>query len=127
MKSFIFALFLLLCITLFVTVNARQTVNSIDKMLDIANSLPKYAEEFALAGHIEDDVFALISLWDREFPLLVFTAGYTNTNRCDEAIGALAVYFQNKNGPDFTVALSEFCDSLSRLRILEGMGWEGIL
>lgn len=127
MKSFIFALFLLLSVSLFVTLNAVQTVSRIDRMLAIANGLPKNAEAFASAEGIEEDVNALVSLWDKEFPIIVCTAGYENTNRCDEAIGALCVHFQNKNGTDFSVALSEFCDGLSRLRILEGLHLQGII
>lgn len=126
MKSFIFALLLLLSVSLFVTVNAAQTVSRIDQMLAIADDLPKNEADFISANGTADKVNALISLWDKEFPSIVCTAGYENTNRCDEAIGALAVHFQNRNGADFSVALSEFCDSLSRLRILEGLHWQGI-
>lgn len=127
MKSFIFALLLLISTALFVTINAAQTVRKIDEMLAISDELPKTEEEFFIANGAEDQVKALIDLWDREFPIIVCTAGYENTNRCDEAIGALAVHFQNQSGAEFSVALSEFCDSLSRLRILEGIHWQGIL
>lgn len=126
MKSFIFALLLLLSVSLFVTVNAVKTVSRIDQMLAIAKDLPKNEADFISANGTADKVNALIFLWDKEFPSIVCTAGYENTNRCDEAIGALAVHFQNRNGADFSVALSEFCDSLSRLRILEGIHWQGI-
>ena len=126
MKSFVFAICLLLAVTIFITANAIKTVEHIDEMLNIANSLPRNEEEFSSKEHIEKDVLSLIELWDREFPALTFTAGYDNTNRCDEAIGALAVHFRNNNGADFAVALSEFCDGLYRLRILEGFHWEGI-
>jgi hypothetical protein len=126
MKSFIFALLLLLSVSLFVTVNAVKTVSRIDQMLAIADDLPKNEADFISANGTADKVNALISLWDKEFPSIVCTAGYENTNRCDEAIGALAVHFQNRNGADFSVALSEFCDGLSRLRILEGIHWQGI-
>ena len=126
MKSFIFALLLLLSVSLFVTVNAVKTVSRIDQMLAIAKDLPKNEADFISANGTADKVNALISLWDKEFPSIVCTAGYENTNRCDEAIGALAVHFQNRNGADFSVALSEFCDGLSRLRILEGIHWQGI-
>ena len=127
MKSFIFALLLLISTALFVTINAAQTVRKIDEMLAISDELPKTEEEFFIANGAEDQVKALIDLWDREFPIIVCTAGYENTNRCDEAIGALAVHFQNQSGAEFSVALSEFRDSLSRLRILEGIHWHGIL
>lgn len=127
MKSFIFALLLLISSALFVTINAAQTVRKIDEMLAISDELPKTEEEFFIANGAEDQVKALIDLWDREFPIIVCTAGYENTNRCDEAIGALAVHFQNQSGAEFSVALSEFRDSLSRLRILEGIHWQGIL
>lgn len=127
MKSFILAITLLLTVSIFTTVNACKTTSRIDEMLNLANTLPKTEEAFLYAKDFDDDVLALISLWDQIFPSLVCTAGYANTNRCDEAIGALATHFQNRNGSDFTVALSAFCDGLSRLRILEGMSWESIL
>ena len=126
MKSFLLAIVLLLTVSLFVSVNAGKTVLRIDEMLSIANALPKTEEAFLSAENISDDIFALIDLWDQEFPKIARTAGYANTNRCDQAIGALAVHFQNRNGAEFAVALSELCDGLHRLRTLEGVCWEGI-
>ena len=126
MKSFILAVFLLLTVSIFVTYNAGKTVAYIDEMLQLADALPKNQEAFINSGPIDDTVIALITLWDQKFPVIVCTAGYANTNRCDEAIGALSIHFQNQSGADFAVALSEFCDGLSRLRILEGLNWEGI-
>lgn len=126
MKSFIIALFLLVTVGIFVTVTSLKTVNRIEALLEIAERLPKTADAFFHADNISKDVNTLIDLWDKEFPIIVCTAGYENTNRCDEAIGALAIHFKNKNGSDFSVALAEFCDSLSRLRILEGIHWQGI-
>ena len=126
MKSFILAVFLISAVTVFITVNSVQTVQRIDEMLALTDALPKNEEAFASAEHIDKNVLALIELWDREFPAIAFTAGYDNTNRCDEAIGALSIHFRNDNGADFAVALSEFCDGLYRLRILEGFHWEGI-
>ena len=127
MKSFIFALLTLLSIAVFVCFNAAQTVSHIDEMLALSETLPKNKADFnkqtketALA------VQELSALWERWFPLISFTAGYENTNRCDEAIGALAIHFENGSGEDFAVSLSEFCDSLARLRILEGVHWHGI-
>ena len=126
MRSFIFAVFLLSAVTVFTAINAVQTVRRIDEMLALADTLPKNEEEFSSAEDIDKSVLALIELWDREFPAIALTAGYDNTNRCDEAIGALEVHFRYNNGADFTVALSEFCDGISRLRILEGFRLEGI-
>ena len=126
MKSFILAVFLLLGVSFFVILNAVKTVSAIDEMLYLANALPKTEEDFINSDAIDDRVLALIALWDQKFPSIACTAGYANTNRCDEAIGALSVHFQNQNGADFAVALSEFCDGLSRLRVLEGIDWEGI-
>lgn len=126
MKSFIIAISLLFSITVFVTVNSSKTISRIDQMLKIAEALPKTEEAFLHGEYADEDVLALIALWDRHFPVLVYTAGYANTNRCDEAIGALAVHFHNQNGSDFAVALSEFCDGLRRLRTLEGFDWDGI-
>ena len=126
MKSFIFAVCLLLTVGLFVTVNAFHTVYRIDILLEIANQLPKTEAEFENAADIDEAVFSLISRWDKEIPFIVCTAGSGNINRCDEAIGALAVHFQNQSGAEFAVALSEFCDGLKRLRILEGIHPEGI-
>ena len=127
MKSFIVALFLLLSVGLFVTATAIRTVNCVDTLQSMADKLPKTEETFLRTDDIEDHVYALLALWDQEFPSIVCTAGYENTNRCDEAIRALNIHFQNKNGSDFSVALSQFCDGLSRLRILEGIHWQGIL
>ena len=127
MKSFIFALFTLFTIAAFVSFNAKQTVSRIDEMLALTEALPKSKADFEnQAKENELTVGELTSLWERWFPLISFTAGYENTNRCDEAIGALAIHFENGNGEDFAVSLSEFCDSLSRLRILEGIHWHGI-
>ena len=126
MKSFLLAIVLLLTVSLFVSVNAGKTVSRIDEMLSIANTLPKTEEAFASAEDIGNDVLILIDLWDQDFPKIARTAGYANTNRCDQAIGALAVHFQNRNGAEFAVSLAEFCDGLYRLRTLEGISWEGI-
>lgn len=127
MKSFILAIILLLSVSLFVLINAGKNVSRIDEMLCIANSLPKTEEAFLSAEDIGNDVFLLIDLWDQGLPKIARTAGYANTNRCDQAIGALSIHFQNRNGAEFTVALSEFCDGLYRLRTLEGVSWESIL
>ena len=128
MKSFIFALLMLISVTIFVTVNAHQTACHIDEMLAITEILPITKEAFEnRSPETEMNVLKLTELWERNFPLISFTAGYENTNRCDEAIGSLFMYFQNGNGSDFTVALAEFRDSLKRLRILEGIHWQGIL
>lgn len=121
MKSFIMAIFLLLIVSLFVFVNAGKTVARIDEMLHIANSLPKTEEAFLSAADISDEVSGLVDLWNRDYPKIARTAGYANTNRCDQAIGALAVHFQNQNGAEFAVSLAEFCDGLYRLRTLEGI------
>ena len=126
MKSFLSAIFLSLTVCLFVSINASKTVFRIDEMLHIANTLPKTEEAFSSADDINRDVSMLIDIWDHEIPKIARTAGYANTNRCDQAIGALAVHFQNRNGAEFAVALSEFCDGLQRLRTLEGISWEGI-
>jgi len=128
MKSFIFALIMLTSVTVFTAVNAYQTVSCIDEMLVLTEALPKTEGEFENQSEaISLTVHKLSALWKQHFPLISFTAGYENTNRCDEAIGALAVHFENRNGEDFSVALAEFCDSLTRLRILEGLHWHGIL
>ena len=73
MKSFIFALLLLLSVSLFVTVNAVKTVSRIDQMLAIAKDLPKNEADFISANGTADKVNALISLWDKEFPSIVYT------------------------------------------------------
>ncbi|MBQ3489377.1 MAG: hypothetical protein IJA86_02175 [Clostridia bacterium] len=127
MKSFIFALLMLLSVTVFVTVNAKQTVSHIDEMLTLTEILPQNKKEFEnKSPEAELTVLKLTELWERNFPMISFTSGYENTNRSDEAIGALSMYFENGNGSDFTVALADFRDSLARLRILEGLHWHGI-
>jgi len=99
----------------------------IDAMLELTETLPQTEKDFEqLSPDTEETVRQLIGLWDREFPFIAFTAGYENTNRCDEAIGALSVHYQNGSVSDFTVALAVFCDALSRLRILEGFHLESI-
>ncbi len=128
MKSFLIALSLILAVSVFVCINAHCTVRTIDELLTLANELPKTAEEWDTAHEgAADTVTALCTLWDKKFPFIAFTAGYENTNRCDEAIGAMLVHFQNENDTDFTVARAEFCDCLKRLRILEGFHIQGIL
>ena len=126
MKSFVIALILFLSVMSFVFFNAHATVSAIDELLGIAETLPLRVQEI----HFEEDlktVRALTALWDQKFPYIAFTAGYENTNRCDEAIGALSVHFENRNDLDFAAALSEFRDGLKRLRILEGFRIEGII
>ena len=73
MKSFIFALIILLSSALFVTINSAQTVKKIDKMLAITDALPKTEDEFLIANGAKDQVEALIALWDVEFPSIVCT------------------------------------------------------
>lgn len=128
MKSFIFALLILLSITIFVTVNANWTVSKIDELRALTEILPKTTAEFeTMSEQAKLAVYELTELWERCFPVIAFTAGYENTNRCDEAIGALAIHFQNGSAAEFAVEISEFRDSLARLRILEGVHWQGIL
>ena len=128
MKSFIFALLMLFSVTVFITFNAHQTVSHIDEMLALTEILPKNKKDFENSSEQTAlTVDELTKLWEKCFPLISFTAGYENTNRCDEAIGALEIHFKNGDGEDFSVALSEFRDSLGRLRILEGFHWQGIL
>ena len=125
MKSFVIALILLLSVMFFVVFNMRATVSAIDELLILAEALPVHAQDI----RFEEDgktVHALAALWDEKFPYIAFTAGYENTNRCDEAIGALTVHFENRNDLDFMAALSEFRDGLLRLRILEGFHIQGI-
>ena len=128
MKSFIFALLMLFAISLFVTINASHTTSHINEMLQLTETLPKTKTDFEeLSDQVKASIIKLTELWDQYFPLISFTAGYENTNRCDEAIGALEMHFKNGNGEDFSVSLSEFCDSLARLKILEGFHWQGLL
>ena len=128
MKSFIFALLMLLSVTVFVVFNANQTVSRIDDMLSLTEILPKNAEEFeTMSEQVQLSVYELRELWKHSFPLISFTAGYENTDRCDEAIRSLVIHFENNNGAEFSVSVAEIRDSLSRLRILEGIHWHGIL
>ncbi len=127
MKSFIVALILICSVTVFIIINAGQTVSAIDEMLALAESLPQNVDIFDTEyENIQETVYSLCLLWDKKFPYIAFTAGYENTNRCDEAIGSIRVHFENRNGTDFTVARAEFCDCLDRLRILEGFHLQGI-
>ena len=127
MKSFTVALILLLSVILFVGFHTHKTLAYIDEMLSLADTLPQNAADFEKRSQKDDEaILALIDLWDEYFPFIAFTAGYDNTNRCDTAIGEIDIHFQNRNASDFSAALSEFCDSLARLRILEGFHLEGI-
>ncbi|MBE6665491.1 MAG: hypothetical protein E7603_04600 [Ruminococcaceae bacterium] len=127
MKSFVFALLMLFSVTVFITFNAHQTVSYIDEMLTLTEFLPKSEKDFENpSAQFALTVNELTALWEKYFPMISFTAGYENTNRCDEAICALAIHFENENGEDFSVALSEFRDALGRLKILEGFHWQGI-
>ena len=118
---------LLFSVAVFIGLNAYQTVSAVDEMLKLAEKLPQNTSDFQ--ENWETNRFLVqkvVSLWDEKFPHIAFTAGYENTNRCDEAIGALTVYFENKSGIEFFVSLQEFQDALQRLRILEGFHLEGI-
>ena len=118
---------MLLSVCIFITVNACKTTARIDEMLSLTEILPKNEDEFKnQTKETETAVMELTRLWEKYFPSIAFTAGYENTNRCDEAIGALEIHFANGNGEDFTVSLSEFCDAISRVRMLEGFHWQGI-
>ncbi|MBQ8495842.1 MAG: hypothetical protein IJ489_00095 [Clostridia bacterium] len=125
MRSFIIAWVLLFSVILFVSLNAFVTVRAIDEMTALAETIPLSANDISYETDAEK-VHTLAALWDRWFPYIAFTAGYTNTERCDQALGALTVYFGNRNFSDFAAALSEFHDALLRLRILEGFHIEGI-
>lgn len=125
MKSFAIAWVLLFSVMTFVFCNAHITVSTVDELLSLAETLPVHAKDI----RFEEDgktVRALAELWDKKFPYIAFTAGYESTDRCDEALGALTVHFENQNHTDFAAALSEFRDGLKRLRILEGFHIEGI-
>ena len=102
MKSFIFALLMLFSVTVFITFNAHQNISYIDEMLALTEILPK--DKFDFENQSEQTLLAvneLTALWKKWFPLISFATGYENTNRCDEAIGALAIHFKNGNGEDF--------------------------
>ncbi len=119
------ALILLLSVTLFVILNSGATIRTIDEMLALTDELPLNSASLDYEKSAPY-VHALAKLWDEKFPIIAFTAGYTNTNRCDEALGALVINFQNRNADDFTAALLSFRDALLRLHILEGVHIEGI-
>lgn len=125
MKSFIVAWILLFCVICFVSINAFITVRAIDEMTALTETIPLSVDEILYETDAEK-VRTLSALWDRYFPYIAFTAGYTNTERCDQAIGALSIHFRNRNFSDFAAAVSECHDALLRLRILEGVHAEGI-
>ena len=127
MKSFVVALILIASVFTFVILNSFYTVSAIDEMLALSENLPKTAEDFHRNRNTADSVVThLTNLWDQKFPFIVFMSGYGNIDRCDAAIRAFSVHFQNGNINDYLVALSEFRDGLKRLRILEGLHPESI-
>ena len=56
----------------------------------------------------------------------LFTAGYDNINRADDAILLMYISYRDGDGDDFAVARMTFCDGLKRLKMLESFTLDGI-
>ncbi len=127
MRSFIIACALFFCVITFVCIHTRHTSEILDEISALSETLRQAEDEFLTEyPDVSLRVSALCALWDRHFPYIAFTVGYDNTNRCDEAIGDLQVYFRNRNADEFAAALARFTDALSRLRMLESFHPESI-
>ena len=96
-------------------------------MLEITEALPLEAKDFKKDDETRALVDKLYNLWDKKMGRIVFTGGYDNCNRADEAISALYIHYHNDNGGDFTHARLVLLDSLNRLKMLEGLHFDSIL
>ena len=127
MKSFMIACLLLTVISVCVCLHTHHTTEILEEMTALSQTFAQSEEEFFNEyENMRENVEKLYHLWDEHFSYIAFTVGYSNTNRCDEAIGDLHIYFQNRDAGDFIASLARFHDALSRLRILESLHPESI-
>ena len=96
-------------------------------MLEITEALPFEAKDFKKDEETLLLVDRLYRLWDKKIGRIVFTAGYDNCNRADDAVSALFIHYHNENAGDFAHARLILWDSLNRLKTLESLHWESIL
>ena len=127
MKTFIAALIILTVIVSFVIWNAIDLQKSLGEMLKITEALPHEAKEFKRDDATLALVDTLYKIWDKKMGRIVFTSGYDNCNRADEAISALFIHYHNDNAGDFTHARLILWDSLNRLKLLESFHFDSIL
>ena len=127
MKTFIAAIVILSAIIGFVIWNTIDLQKTLGEMLEITEALPLEAKDFKKDDETRALVDKLYNLWDKKMGRIVFTGGYDNCNRADEAISALYIHYHNDNGGDFTHARLVLWDSLNRLKMLEGLHFDSIL
>ena len=127
MKTFIAAIVILSAIIGFVIWNTIDLQKTLGEMLEITEALPLEAKDFKKDEETRALVDKLYNLWDKKMGRIVFTGGYDNCNRADEAISALYIHYHNDNGGDFTHARLVLWDSLNRLKMLEGLHFDSIL
>ena len=127
MKTFIAALIILSAIVGFVIWNTIDLQKTLGEMLKITEALPMEAKDFKKDGETLALVNTLYSLWDQKMGRIVFTGGYDNCNRADEAVSALFIHYHNGNAEDFTLARLILWDSLNRMKMLEGIYLDSIL
>lgn len=127
MKTFIVSLFIFGILTALVICNAVYIGKTTDRLLALAEELPRDAESFEReAESAADKTEALYALWDDRVIRLTFTMGYESINRADGAILDMRVSMKNGNGEDFSVARAVFCDAIRRLHSLESFSFRGI-
>lgn len=126
MKTFFVALGILTVVTGFVIWNTIDLQKTFREMLTLTEALPTESADFKKDAATEAVMNRLWTLWDKKFTRIVFTSGYENCNRADEAIAALYVHFKNGNADDFTHARLLFWDSLLRLKMLESFGFDSL-
>lgn len=127
MKTFIAALIILSTIISFVIWNTIDIQKTLGEMLEITEALPIEAKDFKKDEQTLALVDTLYHLWDKKIGRIVFTAGYDNCNRADEAVSALFIHYHNDNAGDFTHARLILQDSLNRLKTLESLHFDSIL
>ncbi len=126
MKTFITALIMLALITGLVIWNAVELSHTMKELIALTEALPVNADEFVKNEKNDAALDALIRLWDRNFTRIALTSAYENLNRADEAIGSLAVHYQNDNANDFTHARLMAWDSLNRMKDFESFSLKNI-
>lgn len=126
MKTFVIAIIIFSVVIGFVIWNAIDLQKSFGEMLALTEALPFDIEDFKQDAQTKELVDKLYYLWDKKFDRIVFTSGYENCNRADEAITALFVHYKNNNASDFTHARLILWDSLRRLKMLESFHFDSI-
>ena len=83
MKTFLTALLILSAVVGFVFWNAWDLRQTLREMIELTDTLPAEASEFEKNASNEETIETLWQLWEREFPRIASTGGYSNSNRAD--------------------------------------------